>query len=220
MINVKFNCANVQSSEMKAIVLKDTHIEDNKFNGTLVTFIDIPFSYYLFLLKYYIYRIFKGISFNLRLPGFASIRKLFVRPVSVMQQEWRFREGHVIFEQGDTGRDFYLVRRGKVDILKTLDTGDQVLLATLKAGDIFGEMAIVGNQPRLATAICKSDCILAIADGDNLDALIDNNPEFTHALITNFAHSLENSEKIMLCQVKILLCRIRNQSPRKRWDAN
>ena len=56
----------------------------------------------------------------------------------------------------------------------------------------------MGNQPRLATAICRTDCLLAVAEANNLDALIDGNPVFAQKLIKNFANRLHSSEKIML----------------------
>ena len=59
-------------------------------------------------------------------------------------------------------------------------------------------MAIVGDQPRLATAVCRTDCLLAVAEADNLDALIESNPVFTQRLIKNFANRLHSSEQTML----------------------
>ena len=47
-------------------------------------------------------------------------------------------------------------------------------------------------------AICRTDCLLAVAEADNLDALIDGNPVFTQMLIKSFANRLHSSEKIML----------------------
>jgi protease PrsW len=193
-----FTCPRFSSPPVPGMVLWDSHDEQKQLSGTLVRFGRRPIGYWLFLARYTLYRVTRGLSFNLRLPGFRSVRQLFVRPVSVMQKEWRYGPGQRLFEQGDEGKYFYLIRKGEVDIVKTLETGEQVLMTTLKEGDIFGEMAIVGNQPRLATAICRTDCLLAVAEADNLDALIDGNPVFTQMLIKNFANRLHSSEKIML----------------------
>jgi CRP-like cAMP-binding protein/RsiW-degrading membrane proteinase PrsW (M82 family) len=197
-LSLTFTCADFFSPPVDGIVIWDSHDEQKQLSGTLVRLTGRPFGYRLFLIKYSLYRITRGLFFNLRLPGFQSIRRLFVRPVSVMQKEWRFSAGHRLFEQGEEGRVFYLIRKGEVDIIKTLDTGENVRMTTLTDGDIFGEMAIVGNQPRLATAVCRSDCLLAVAEADNLEALIENNPVFTQRLIKNFANRLHSSEQIML----------------------
>ncbi|TFH39879.1 MAG: cyclic nucleotide-binding domain-containing protein, partial [Chrysiogenales bacterium] len=197
-ISLTFACAGFVSPPVRGRVIWDTHDEQKELSGTLVRFLEKPAGFRSFLLKYRFYRLSRGILFNLRLPGFRSVRRLFVRPVSVMQGERRYGAGTRIFEQGDEAGNFYLVRKGEVDIMKTLEGGEEVLLATLGEGDIFGEMAIVGSQPRLAGAVCRTDCLLAVADAENLDALIEGNPEFTRRLIRNFANRLNNSERTMM----------------------
>ncbi|OHD72180.1 MAG: hypothetical protein A2W19_14815 [Spirochaetes bacterium RBG_16_49_21] len=196
--HLSFTCSHFSSPRIPGVVLWDTHGEQEQLSGTLVRFLRKPKGFRIFLLKYYLYRISKGLSFNLRLPGFKSIRRLFVRPVSVMQKELMFSTGQKLFEQGDEGSVFYLIKKGEVDIVKTLETGEQVPMATLTQGEILGEMAIVGSQPRLATAICRTDCVIAVAEAGNLEALIEVNPEFAQRLIKKFANRLNASEQIML----------------------
>lgn len=193
-----FTCSSFSSPPVPGTVIWDSRDEQKQLSGTLVRLTEKPWGYRLFLMKYCLYRVTRGLFFNLRLPGFKNIRQLFVRPVSVMQKEWRFGEGHVLFEQGEEGKVFYLIRKGKVDIVKTLETGEKVRMVTLSEGDIFGEMAIVGNQPRLATAVCRTECLLAVAEADNLDVLIENNPVFVQRLIKIFANRLHASEQTML----------------------
>jgi CRP-like cAMP-binding protein len=62
-------------------------------------------------------------------------------------------------------------------------------------GDIFGEMAILGNQTRLATAVCSGQCVLSVARADNLDALIEHNPEFARKLLETLARRHHASER-------------------------
>ncbi|HNW27616.1 MAG TPA: cyclic nucleotide-binding domain-containing protein [Spirochaetota bacterium] len=196
--SLTFTCSNFSSPPVPAAVIWDSRDDRKQLSGTLVRLTERPWGYRAFLIKYYLYRVTRGLFFNLHLPGFKSIRQLFVRPVSVMQKEWRFGKGHVLFEQGEEGKVFYLIRKGKVDIIKTLETGEKVRMVTLSEGDIFGEMAIVGNQPRLATAVCRTECLLAVAEADNLDVLIENNPVFAQRLIKIFANRLHASEQTML----------------------
>jgi CRP-like cAMP-binding protein/RsiW-degrading membrane proteinase PrsW (M82 family) len=193
-----FQCPDFTSPMIEGTVIWDIHDEQKQLSGSLVRFVRKPFAFWIFLLKYSLYRISKGLFFNLQLPGFRSIRQLFVRPVSVMQKERRFNAGHTVFEQGEEGSVFYLIKKGEVDIFKTLNTGERMLMATLSEGDVFGEMAIVGDQPRLATAICRTNCLLAAAEADNLAALIEGNPVFAQRLIKNFANRLLESENLMI----------------------
>ncbi len=194
---VKFHCGNFSSPEVAGVAAWDSLLRNEQFGGTLIRFTHKPAGFYFFLIKYYKYRILRGLSYNLKLPGFKEIRQLFVHPASVMQKKYKFDAGHVIFKQGDTGTDFYLIRKGIVDIIKTFENGEKLLLTTLYEGDILGEMAITGNQERLADAVCRTDCLVAISEAYNLDALIDSNPVFTQKLIKNFANRLHSSEKMM-----------------------
>ncbi len=197
-LSLTFACSQISSPPVRGVAVWDSRDDRKQLSGTLVRFTDRTWRYRLFILRYGLYRVSRGLFFTLRLPGFGNIRRLFVRPVSVMQKEWRFSAGDTLFNQGEEGKVFYLIRKGKVDIVKTLDSGETVHLTTLAEGDIFGEMAIVGGQPRMAAAVCKTDCLLAVAEADNLDALIESNPVFTQRLIKIFANRLHSSEQTML----------------------
>ena len=73
--------------------------------------------------------------------------------MSALEQRLKrfFKKGEEIFRDGDTGQTMFIVLEGQVEISKVL--GDQrTVLATLEKGSIFGEMAIIDNQPRSATA--------------------------------------------------------------------
>jgi CRP/FNR family cyclic AMP-dependent transcriptional regulator len=60
--------------------------------------------------------------------------------------------GDVIFEEGSTGRELYVVLDGKIDIVK--DSGaTRATIVTLGKGEFFGEMAVIDGSSRSATAI-------------------------------------------------------------------
>ena len=67
-----------------------------------------------------------------------------------------FRAGENIFLEGDQGGSVYLIDKGKVEISKKADY-EKVILATLGWNEIFGEMALVDNNPRSATAKAIED---------------------------------------------------------------
>ena len=63
-----------------------------------------------------------------------------------------FDVGQVIFEEGSTGRDLYVVIDGKVDIAKG-NGASRTVIVTLGKGEFFGEMAVIDGSSRSATAI-------------------------------------------------------------------
>jgi CRP/FNR family cyclic AMP-dependent transcriptional regulator len=61
----------------------------------------------------------------------------------------------VIFEEGSTGRELYVVLEGKIDIVKITGAA-RTLIVTLGKGEFFGEMAVIDGSSRSATAIAAA----------------------------------------------------------------
>lgn len=63
-----------------------------------------------------------------------------------------FPTGDVIFKQGSNGRTAYIVQKGRVEIVRTLEDETEKALGTVGPGGIFGEMAVIDETPRMASA--------------------------------------------------------------------
>lgn len=63
----------------------------------------------------------------------------------------RYKPGQKIFGQGEEGDDAYIIESGKVEIAKGNGTAEMVV-ATVDPGNLIGEMALIDNSPRMATA--------------------------------------------------------------------
>ena len=84
-----------------------------------------------------------------------------------------FKAGDVIFREGDPARDLFIVQSGEVEIR----LGNR-LLETLSQYSIFGEMALIDNAPRSATAIEASDIKLVSVSEKQFLFLTSNTPYF------------------------------------------
>lgn len=76
---------------------------------------------------------------------------------------WRretWPSGAIIFQEGDIGRDAYLIEKGRVNICRTNEQGKNIVLRVLEEGEIFGEIALIDNQPRTASAVAATETVL------------------------------------------------------------
>ena len=79
-----------------------------------------------------------------------------------------FTTGTVLFREGDRGEEMFILQSGKVKISKKI-RGVEKTLATLEKGEFFGEMAILNDKPRSASAETIEDCdMLGIGHGCSL----------------------------------------------------
>jgi CRP/FNR family transcriptional regulator, cyclic AMP receptor protein len=101
-----------------------------------------------------------------------------------------FSAGTVIFNQGDPGDYMYVVKEGTVNIT----VGDR-LVETVEAGGVFGEMALIDNEARSASASAKTDCQLVPIDGKKFRFLIQQTPFFAQHVIRVLAQRLRNMNK-------------------------
>lgn len=113
-----------------------------------------------------------------------------------------FPAGTVLFKEGDEGRDMYVIQRGAVRLTRRVGAKDSEL-AVLPAGEFFGEMAIINNKPRSATATVVEDAQLMVLDGGTFEAMIRGNAEVAVRMIKRLADRLERANQ----QVELLLHR-------------
>lgn len=84
-----------------------------------------------------------------------------------------FKADEVIFRQGQPGAQLYIVQQGTVEIRQ-----DQRLLAVSGPGDLVGEMALIDQRPRSATAIARTACVLVPIDAKRFAYLVQQHPTF------------------------------------------
>jgi CRP/FNR family cyclic AMP-dependent transcriptional regulator len=104
------------------------------------------------------------------------------------EEHQAFPAGQVIFREGEPGEVLYIVVEGQVDIL----LGDQ-WLETLRPGDILGEMALIEDRPRSATAIARTDCLLTPITRPHFLTLIQRTPLFAIQVMRVLAQRLRRT---------------------------
>ncbi len=95
----------------------------------------------------------------------------------------RVAEGQVVVREGETDRSLYLIKQGRFEVSAVPPGGDEpVVLAELGPGELFGEVAIVGEVPRTATVRALEDAEVLRADPEVLEPVLQAHPQVRAAL--------------------------------------
>ena len=100
-----------------------------------------------------------------------------------------YKADSVFFLEGEPGDELFIIQSGSVKITKIV-SDNEVLLAVLKAGDIFGEMALLEGKPRAATAIAYDDCEVMVINRTNFEQMIKTQPQLIAKVTTVFAERI------------------------------
>ncbi len=102
-----------------------------------------------------------------------------------------FYPDSAVFREGDAGGNAYLVETGMIEITKDAD-GDQVVLGMIGPGGIFGEMALIDNQPRMATATATEQSTCVIIPREALQERLDKVDPLLRALLRIFVANIRS----------------------------
>jgi len=95
----------------------------------------------------------------------------------------------LLFAEGEHGDELYVIQEGSVKISKIVNN-QEVVLAVLRKGDIFGEMALLENKPRAATAEIVEICTVLAVNQANFTGLIETSPELVARMTTLMAERI------------------------------
>ncbi len=89
----------------------------------------------------------------------------------------------VIFREGKPGNAAYVVQEGKVEVFKTLNGDEEVILGTIEAGGLFGELALVDNKPRMASARATERTVLIAINRQTFEKKMAGSDRFIKAIL-------------------------------------
>ncbi|MBI4640329.1 MAG: cyclic nucleotide-binding domain-containing protein [Candidatus Tectomicrobia bacterium] len=106
--------------------------------------------------------------------------------------------GTIIFNERDSADSMFIVVNGRVDISKKIIEGSEKILATLGAGEYFGEMGLLTGARRSATARAIEDTELIEIDQDVFMALLQDEPSIGIDLMRQLAQRLEKTNEDLI----------------------
>ena len=109
-----------------------------------------------------------------------------------------YQKAEVIFSENSLGKDMYIVYSGKVGLYTQGTAECRKLLATMEAGDFFGEMALVDDSPRSATAVAEeNDTQLLVLDKNKFTYLLRHQPDFALVVMGKLCRQLREANKML-----------------------
>jgi CRP/FNR family cyclic AMP-dependent transcriptional regulator len=127
------------------------------------------------------------ISLMKSLPAFEGLsQKELITIERILHQRW-YKAGEKVFGEDMPGAGMYIVKEGEVVIKKRIDEEKEVDLAVITERNFFGELALIDEMPRSASAIAQKDTVLLAFCKPDLENIKDRNPRVAAQILTNIA---------------------------------
>jgi CRP-like cAMP-binding protein len=121
---------------------------------------------------------------------FADLPPVYLRRIAMLSSEESFSRGTAVFREGTPGDKLYVILSGSVRISRQVPGMGEEALAILKAGDYFGEMAVIDDFPRSADAIAHEACHLLVISKESLADLLFVDRDLSYDLLWSFVRTL------------------------------
>ncbi len=105
-----------------------------------------------------------------------------------------YEPGQLLFCEYEPGSEFYFIQEGRIKLIKTFGSS-QKTLDILTAGDILGEMAILEQEPRSATAIALDRVRVLQFNKNNFETLMNSQPQLAFKLLNIFSRRIYDAHR-------------------------
>jgi CRP-like cAMP-binding protein len=116
-------------------------------------------------------------------------------------RERRLKKGEILFREGDTGQEMFVIRAGSVVISKAVLGRVEQVLARMGEGEFFGEMSLFDRAPRSATVQADTETVLFCLDRDSLRQFVEVSPRaaaaFFYTMVQVFIQRLRASGELV-----------------------
>jgi len=145
-----------------------------------------------------------------KVPLFAELTGSELREFVRIAHARTYRPGEVIFFEGEPGVGMYVIRNGEVEIRKAgADSDEELLLARLKDGDFFGELALLDDSPRSASAVAVTPTELIGIFRPDLLGLFERKPRLGNKVLLKLADMIGQRLKATNAELQKLRDRLK-----------
>jgi CRP/FNR family transcriptional regulator, cyclic AMP receptor protein len=145
---------------------------------------------------------FERVLLLTKVPLFACLRTDQLSRLAPLLEPVVWPKGARVFDMGEIGLELYIITAGRVGISIDPDPSRQVFISELKAGDSLGEMALIDNEPRSATAHVLEDTQALALDNEKFQGLLLSYPELGIGMLRALSQRLRALSPILVKQDK------------------
>ena len=132
-----------------------------------------------------------------QVPLFESLDEEAAKELSGLLETLDCEAPKVLFRAGDAGDAMYIIERGKVRISVQATDGRELTLTELGQGDFFGELALLGRQPRSANATVSEESRLAVLSREIFLSFMRSKPNVALEMLTALANRLRRTDELL-----------------------
>ncbi len=115
--------------------------------------------------------------------------------MSITSKSQKFKKGTLIFNEGEVSDVAYIIDQGQVEIFIPNGTND-ISVSVLEQGQIFGEMGVIDDSPRAASARAKTDCVISLVKKDQLQERIQSSDPVVRLVIRRLLSRVRSNLKL------------------------
>ena len=134
-------------------------------------------------------------------PLFKPLAEHELRALREAAVERSYKPGQEIFKEGDTGDGVYAVKDGTVEISGLVGPNVRHTFSRVKPGDVFGEMAVLENKPRSASAVADGETAVYFIPRDAMLKLVESSPPLAMGLLREISNRLREFNRQYIQEV-------------------
>lgn len=123
------------------------------------------------------------------------------RELAKLLDELHFEQGSRLFEKGDQGEELYIVHTGAVEIYIHSVTGEKIVLTVAGKGELFGELSLLDNGPRTATAVALENTNLIVLNRDHVLHYFRKKPDAALGMIAAMGAMIRKADDLLRTRV-------------------
>jgi HD-GYP domain-containing protein (c-di-GMP phosphodiesterase class II) len=133
---------------------------------------------------------------------FSDIPDHDLRQIAEIMVEKSYRKGSVIIEERTEAERFFIIYRGKIEITKKFESDEEFVLSVQSDGDFFGEMALLDEQPRSATARALEPTIVLETSRKNFETLLYKAPMLAYRITRELSSRLRETGALLVSHLQ------------------